>query len=210
MQTPSPHPTAYGQPALVSEIAPYLIIGLGNPGREYLHSRHNIGFMVLDRLANRLGVTFSRLRQKALVTEARYQERRLILAKPQTYMNLSGQAAGPLARYYKIQLDHLLVVTDDLDLPLGALRMRPGGGSGGHKGMTSIIQNLGQQDFPRLRVGVGRPPGRMDPADFLLQDFSPSEAKILAIALDQAVEAVLTYVVEGIQHAMTRYNRTAQ
>jgi PTH1 family peptidyl-tRNA hydrolase len=184
----------------------YLIAGLGNPGREYLGNRHNIGFMLLDRLASRLQVTFSRLESRALVTKAGYQDHRLILAKPQTYMNLSGQAVGSLVRFYKVPLEQMLVVYDDVDLPFGALRMRPTGGSAGQKGMASIIERLGSQNFPRLRIGIGRPPGRMDAAAYVLQDFSRQEADELTQVLDRAAEAVLTFVTEGITEAMNRYN----
>ena len=186
---------------------PVLMVGLGNPGPEYRHNRHNVGYMVLDGLAEDLGTGFRRMQSKALVTDARYQGRKIILAKPQTYMNESGRPAGSLVKFYKIPLEDFLVVHDDLDLPLGTLRMRPAGGAGGQRGMRSIIQHMGTNEFPRLRVGVGRPPGRMDPADYLLQDFSRSENDMLATILDRAVEAALTFTHEGIQAAMTRYNR---
>ena len=190
------------------EMAPFLVVGLGNPGRDHKKNRHNVGFMVLDRLATELGVEFTRLQLKAMVTDVRFEGHRLILAKPQTYMNNSGQAAVPLARYYKINLDQFLVVHDDLDIPLGTLRMRPEGGAGGQKGMRSIIKHLGEGSFPRLRFGVGRPPGRMDPADYLLQNFSAAEVEILNETVDQAAQAVKAFVTEGIQTAMTRFNRT--
>lgn len=184
----------------------YLIAGLGNPGREYLGNRHNVGFMALDRLANSLQVSFSRLESRALVTKADYQESRLILAKPQTYMNLSGQAVGALLRFYKVPLEQLLIIYDDVDLPFGALRMRPGGGSAGQKGMASIIERIGSQDLPRLRIGVGRPPGRMDAAAYVLQDFSRQESEELVHILDKAVEAILTFVKDGITEAMNKFN----
>ena len=184
----------------------FLIFGLGNPGRQYQGNRHNVGFMVLDRLANSLQVSFSRLESRALVTKADYQGHRLILAKPQTYMNLSGQAVGALQRFYKVPLEQLLIVYDDVDLPFGALRMRPGGGSAGQKGMASIIERLDSQDFPRLRIGVGRPPGRMDAANYVLQDFSRQESEELVLVLDKAVEAVLTFVKDGITEAMNKFN----
>jgi len=187
----------------------YLIVGLGNPGREYKETRHNAGFMLLDRLAQRLGEKFTRLESRALVTKATYQERRLILAKPQTYMNESGKAVGALARFYKVPLDNLLVIYDEVDLPLGTLRLRPGGGSAGQKGMRSIIDRLGSETFPRLRIGIGRPPGRMDAADYVLQKFSRSEAEIAAQMLDRAVDAVLVYVTAGLDKAMNMYNNPA-
>jgi len=190
------------------EQTPYLIVGLGNPGRQYQDNRHNVGFMVVDRLAQRLGVSFTRLEQKALVSRADYQGRRLILAKPQTYMNLSGQAVSALVRFYKIPLYHLLVIHDDIDLPFGVLRLRPEGGSGGQKGLQSVIEALGTQEFPRLRIGINRPPGHMEAADYVLQDFSRDEAQALPFVLDRAVEAILAFMTQGIASAMTIYNAT--
>jgi PTH1 family peptidyl-tRNA hydrolase len=184
----------------------FLIVGLGNPGREYRLTRHNIGFMCLDRLANRLGGAFTRVESRALVAKANYQSSRLVLAKPQTYMNLSGQAVSALARYYKVPQENLLVVYDDVDLPLGTLRMRPGGGSAGQKGMQSIIERLGSQEFPRLRLGIGRPPGRMDAANYVLQEFHPGEQELLSLTLDRAADAVMTFVVEDLVTAMNRFN----
>lgn len=184
----------------------FLVVGLGNPGREYRNSRHNVGFMLLDRLAERLGCTFSRVESRALVAKGDYLENRLILVKPQTYMNLSGQAASSLLRFYKIPLEQLLVIYDEVDLPLGILRLRPGGGSAGHKGVQSIIDKLGTQEFPRLRIGINRPPGRKEAADYVLQDFSKDEAQLLPELLDRAIEAVLTFVRGGITDAMNLYN----
>jgi len=128
------------------------------------------------------------------------------LAKPQTYMNSSGQSVAPLARFYKIPLEQLMVVHDDLDLPFGTLRLRPLGGTGGQKGMESIVKLLGTRDFPRLRVGIGRPPGRMDPADYVLHDFDPPQQDLLPEVLDTAVKAIRTFVLEGIEAAMNTYN----
>ncbi len=186
----------------------FLIAGLGNPGAQYRQTRHNVGFMAVDRLAARLGVTFSRLESKALVTKTDYQGQRLVLVKPHTFMNLSGQPISSLTRYYKVPHENLLVTYDEVDLPLGTLRLRPGGGSAGHKGMASIIERLGGQEFPRLRLGVGRPPGRMNAADYVLQDFSASEKELLNVALDAAVEAVLVFVTKGLEAAMNKFNGT--
>ncbi|RME08494.1 MAG: aminoacyl-tRNA hydrolase [Anaerolineae bacterium] len=186
----------------------YLIAGLGNPGRKYRNNRHNIGFMAADRLASRLGCEFTRLQQKALVCDARLDGRKIILAKPQTYMNNSGQAIGALVRFYKIPLENLLVIYDDVDLPFGTLRLRPAGGSGGQKGMQSIIQHLHSEQFPRLRLGIGRPPGRMQTADYVLQDFPQSQAEELEIMLERAADAALLFIEQGIEAAMTRYNRS--
>jgi peptidyl-tRNA hydrolase, PTH1 family len=184
----------------------YLIVGLGNPGRDYRDNRHNVGFMLVDRLAARLGVAFSRLESRALVTKGEQEGRRVILAKPQTFMNLSGQAVGALARYYKIPLENTLVAYDEVDLPFGTLRLRASGGSGGHKGMNSVIERLGTQDIPRLRIGIDRPPGRKEAADYVLQDFTNSEGKALPAILDQAVDAVLVFISQGIDAAMNKYN----
>jgi PTH1 family peptidyl-tRNA hydrolase len=186
--------------------ATYFIAGLGNPGREYKDSRHNVGFMVVSRLAERLGVTFSRVESRALLTKADYQGSRLILAKPQTYMNLSGQSIGALVRFYKLSLENLLVVYDDVDLPFGTIRMRPSGGSGGHKGMQSIIQTLATQEIPRMRIGIERPPGRMQAADYVLQDFSKEESEMLPEILDRAVDAAFAFVTEGVETAMNQFN----
>jgi len=187
-------------------IAPFLIAGLGNPGQEYRNNRHNVGFMVLDQLAIRLGVKFSRLESKALTCKTDYEGRRIILTKPHTFMNLSGGAIRALVHYYKAPLDQILIAYDDVDLPLGTLRLKPAGGSAGQKGMASIIEKLGTQDFPRLRVGIGRPPGRMDAAAYVLQDFTNAEKKVLDPTLDTAVDAILTFITEGLDAAMNRHN----
>ncbi len=187
--------------------APILIVGLGNPGRKYRQNRHNVGFLAVDQLARRLGLTFSRVQSQALLTSAHRGDQKILLAKPQTYMNLSGRAVRGLVRFFRVPLNHLLVVYDELDLPFGVLRMRPAGGAGGHQGMRSVIQELGSNEFPRLRVGVGRPPGRMDPAAYLLQDFSKEEMELLPPILEEAAESILTFIDHGIQQAMTEFNR---
>jgi PTH1 family peptidyl-tRNA hydrolase len=187
--------------------ATFLVAGLGNPGREYANNRHNVGFMLVDQLATRLGAQFSRVQHKALVTDARYGGHKIILVKPQTYMNESGRSIASLVRFYKVPLENLLVVYDEMDIPLGAIRIRPKGGSGGHKGMQSIIQQLGnQQGFPRIRLGLSRPPGRMPPPAYLLQDFSTQEKEVLSTVLDNAVDAVLSFVTDGLETAMNLYN----
>ena len=162
--------------------------------------------MLVDRLAARLGVAFSRFQSKALVTKADYLGRKLLLVKPQTFMNQSGLAVSGLTRFYKISLVHLLVVYDDVDLPLGSLRLRPAGGAGGHKGMISIIEQFGMQDFPRFRIGISRPPGRMEAADYVLEDFLKEEREYLPEILEQAVEAALSFVINGLEASMNKYN----
>jgi PTH1 family peptidyl-tRNA hydrolase len=188
----------------------FIIAGLGNPGREFRETRHNIGFMLVNRLAERLGIEFSRMESKSLVTKGDYRGFRLILAKPMTYMNLSGQAVSSLVRFYKVTLENLLVIYDDVDLPLGTLRLRPDGGAGGHKGMQSIIQQLGTPDFPRLRLGIGRPPGKRSAASYVLKDFSTDENEFLPVILDQGVDAALTFVTDGIDIAMNNYNSSIE
>jgi PTH1 family peptidyl-tRNA hydrolase len=184
----------------------FLLIGLGNPGREYRDNRHNFGFMLIDRLIIRLNARGLKLQSKAIVTDAIYNDHKLILAKPQTYMNLSGQSAQGLIHFYKLSLSEVLIAHDDLDLPFGTIRMRPGGGPGGQKGLASTIEQLGTKDIPRLRLGIGRPPGRMDPAAYVLQDFSRDEMKELSSILDRAADAVLTFVTDGLDKAMNKFN----
>ncbi len=184
----------------------YLLIGLGNPGREYRDNRHNVGFMLIDRLIIRINARGMKVQSKAIVTSGMYEGRKLILAKPQTYMNLSGHSAQGLLNFYKLPVENMLVAHDDLDLPFGTIRLRPGGGPGGQRGMASTIEQLGTKDFPRLRIGIGRPPGRMDPADYVLQNFSREEMKILSDIVERAADAALTFVTDGLNKAMNKYN----
>jgi PTH1 family peptidyl-tRNA hydrolase len=184
----------------------FLLVGFGNPGREYINTRHNIGFMLIDRLAVRLNAHGMKLQSKAIVMSALYEERKVILAKPQTYMNLSGQSVQGLLHFYKLPPENLLVAHDDLDLPFGTLRIRPAGGPGGQRGMASTIEQLGTKEFPRLRLGIGRPPGRMDPKDYVLQDFSKDDIKLLPEVLDRAADAALEFVIKGLNTAMNKYN----
>lgn len=184
----------------------YLLIGLGNPGREYRDNRHNFGFMVIDRLIVRLNAQGMKVQSKAIVTSAMYEGRKLILAKPQTYMNLSGQSIQGLMNFYKLPVENVLIAFDDLDLPFGTIRLRPGGGAGGQKGLASAIEQLGTKDIARLRLGIGRPPGRMEPADYVLQNFSREEMKFLSEIVDRAADAALTFVMDGLNKAMNKYN----
>jgi PTH1 family peptidyl-tRNA hydrolase len=187
---------------------PYLIVGLGNPGPEYKLNRHNVGFMVADTLAKELGETFGRMQSNAMVAQGKRGEHRVVLAKPRTFMNRSGSAVGALLRFYKTPLEKLLVIYDDVDLPFETLRLRGEGSSGGQNGMKSIIENLGSQEFARLRVGVSRPKGRMRTPDHVLQDFSKDEQIDLPLLLDRAAEAAMSFVDEGITAAMNKYNGT--
>lgn len=186
--------------------SPYLIVGLGNPGREYKDNRHNFGFMLIDRLTVRLNARGMKVMSKSIVIDARYEGRRIILAKPQTFMNLSGQSVQGLLRFYKIPLEKLMLAHDDLDLPFGTLRLRPGGGPGGQKGVAHTIQQLGTPEFARLRLGIGRPPGRMDAAAYVLQDFPSGDLLALSQILDHAADAALTWVTDGLNAAMNQFN----
>jgi len=187
----------------------YLLVGLGNPGREYQKNRHNVGFQVLDYLANRHGLAYSRKRNDAFIATGSVVGRQVILAKPQTYMNRSGRSVSGLMRFYKIPAERLLVVVDDLDLPVGSLRLRGSGGSAGQKGMKDIIAHLGSEDFARLRVGIDRPPGRMDPADYVLQDFSKDQRAVIDETYSRAADAIETWLRDGIELAMSRHNGPA-
>ncbi|MBI4730623.1 MAG: aminoacyl-tRNA hydrolase [Chloroflexi bacterium] len=191
----------------------FLIVGLGNPGREYRETRHNVGFMLVDRLAVRLNARFSRLQSRALVASAVYNpqstgtgERKILLAKPQTFMNLSGQSVQGLVHFYKLPLTNLLVAHDDLDLPVGTIRIRPDGGSAGQKGMTSILERLGTDEFARLRLGIDRPPGQMQAPDYVLQEFSEAEMTIVSETLNRAVDAALEFASNGLDAAMNKFN----
>lgn len=184
----------------------YLIAGLGNPGREYRHNRHNVGFMLVDRLAEISRIKLGKVQSKAIVGLGDWEQKQLLLVKPQTFMNLSGESISSLLRYYKIGADNLMVVHDDLDLPLGTIRIRAEGGAGGQKGMASIIARLKTQSFARIRIGIGRPPGQMQAADYVLEDFLSSERVILDEVLDRTSEAIRVFLNEGIDQAMTRFN----
>lgn len=188
----------------------FLIAGLGNPGREYKTNRHNVGFMLVDEFCQVLNIKLDRVQFKALLTTVNIGEHRVVIAKPQTFMNLSGQAISGILRFYKINRSDMLIAHDDIDLPLGSLRIRPTGGSGGQKGIASIIQQLGTQDFPRLRIGINRPPGRMKAADYVLQNFSSSEMEMISFVLKKGVEAVMTFLENDLEYAMNKYNGPLQ
>lgn len=191
-----------------------MVVGLGNPGPEYAASRHNIGFQVLELFAARHGLPFDKFQKRARlsigpVRLASGWSGRVLLAKPMTYMNLSGEAVGALAAFYKIAPAEILVVHDDLDLPAGRLRLRPGGGAGGQKGIKSTIQHLGTEAFPRLRVGIGRPPGQMDPADYVLQAFSAAQEAEMVFVRAAAADAIEAWLAQGIEAAMNQFNGAA-
>ena len=190
----------------MTENPPYLIVGLGNPSREYTQTRHNIGFMLIDRLTVRLNARGMKVQSKAIVITAQHEGQKLILAKPQTFMNLSGQSVQGLVHFYKLPLDHVLIAHDDIDLPFCTIRMRPGGGAGGQKGVKSTIDQLGTPEIARLRLGIDRPPGRMDAAAYVLQEFSQKELLLVSETLDRAADAALTWVTDGLNAAMNKFN----
>lgn len=184
---------------------PWLVVGLGNPGDQYARNRHNVGWMVADLLAERMGGRFKAHRSRNQVSEGRLSGQRVVLAKPMSYMNLSGGPVTALRDFYKAPVSALVVVHDELDIDFGALRLKLGGGDNGHNGLKSITKSLGA-DYHRVRFGVGRPPGRMQVADFVLKDFSAAERKELDWFVDRAADAVEALVSEGLERAQQSYN----
>jgi PTH1 family peptidyl-tRNA hydrolase len=184
---------------------PWLVVGLGNPGPEYAGNRHNIGFMVADLLAGRIGARFKAHRSRNQVVEGRLAGQRVVLAKPTSFMNLSGGPVTGLRDFYKAPLERLVVVHDELDIDYATLRIKRGGGDNGHNGLKSVTKSLGP-DYYRIRAGIGRPPGRMDVADFVLKDFSSTERKELDWFVDRAADAVEALLAEGLERAQTTYN----
>lgn len=189
----------------------WLVAGLGNPGREYEHNRHNVGFMIVDLLARRTGSRFGRHRRAvADVAETRLgvglDAPGLVLAKPMTYMNLSGGPVASLASFYKIPAPQVIVVHDELDLPFGVLRTKLGGGEGGHNGLRSISRSLATRDYLRVRFGIGRPPGRQDPADYVLSDFTAAERKELDYLVDRAADIVESLIRVGLEATQNVYH----
>lgn len=185
----------------------HLVVGLGNPGPRYAATRHNVGFRVVERLAARAGTTVEKKQFGALVGDASIGGGKAVLAMPQQYMNLSGQPAASLAGYYKIAAADVVVVHDDMDLPLGRMRVRVGGGHGGHNGIKDIQRACGTE-FVRVRLGVGRPPPEWDPADFVLAGFAPTEAPAVDSLLDSAADAVESIVRDGVVATMNKFNAT--
>ena len=186
----------------------FAIIGLGNPGREYEDTRHNVGFMAIDRISRAWDIPVNQYRFKSLVGKGLFEGRPVILAKPQQFMNRSGEAVTTITRFYKLPMQQFCIIHDDLDLPFGNIRMRISGGSAGQKGMESIITKLGTDVFYRLRIGIGRPPGRLDAVEYVLQPFRKADFDLLETVLQRTVSAIELLIREGIEKAMTFYNRT--
>jgi PTH1 family peptidyl-tRNA hydrolase len=187
-----------------------LIVGLGNPGRSYTNNRHNVGFICLNHFARAQNIKFDKKKGLARIGTGKVAGNKVVLARPQTYMNSSGQSVSRLIRKFNIDLNDLVVIHDDLDLPLAKIRLSSGGSSGGHKGIDSIIQEIGSQDFTRLRVGIGRPDKAEVSEDeiiaFVLSDFTPAEKKAIARVIPKVSEAILCLLTEGLAAAMNRYN----
>lgn len=185
---------------------PFVIVGLGNPGSRYAKTRHNMGFRVIDRLAEKLSIDVNQAKWKALVGEGRYGQDKIILVKPQTYMNESGQAVSAIQNFYKLDSDRLLVIYDDIDIELGSIRVKAHGSAGSHNGMKSIVRALSDNAFPRIRLAVGRRLAEQDLADFVLSTFTPEEEKIVEDEVEKAVEAVGLILDHGVEEAMNRCN----
>ncbi|MEU5562435.1 aminoacyl-tRNA hydrolase [Micromonospora musae] len=194
---------------MTDEAGPWLVVGLGNPGREYAGNRHNVGFLVAELLAQRVGAKFGRHRRAvAEVAEGRLGlgGPRLVLVKPLTYMNLSGGPVAALAQFYKVVPGQVVAVHDELDIGYGQLRVKCGGGEGGHNGLRSMTKSLGTKEYARVRFGIGRPPGRQDPADFVLSDFSAVERKELEFLVDRAADVVESVVTRGVEPTQNLYH----
>lgn len=185
----------------------WLVVGLGNPGAKYEHTRHNMGFLTVDLLAEQAGVKLNKVKFKSAYNIIPFAGAKCLVMKPQTYMNLSGESVGEAARFYKIPADHVLVISDDVSLPAGKLRIRGGGSAGGHNGLKNIIQHLGTDRFPRIKVGVGSPrPGEHDMVDWVMGKPMGEDRTAVEDALDRAGEAAKALITEGIDRAMNRFN----
>ena len=184
----------------------WIIAGLGNPGPAYAGTRHNVGQMVVALLADRMGARFKAHRTRNDIAEGRLAGEPVTLARPHSYMNLSGGPVAALASFYKLPPERIVVIHDELDIPFGAIRLKLGGGDNGHNGLRSITASLGTRDYYRVRFGIGRPPGRMDPAAFVLRDFTPTERKELPFALDRCADAAETLITKGLTEAQNTYH----
>ena len=185
----------------------YLIVGLGNPGLQYVDTRHNVGFMLLDYLANDSNESFSESKWKALIVKTIIWDESVVFLKPQTYMNASGNAVAVVAKYYKLSKANILVIHDDLDLPLGRIKIVSGGGAGGHKGILSCIDHLGTRNFPRIKIGIGRPADPISPEKYVLSRFRSDEHEVITQKIKVVVEGIRIFVQQGISAAMNAMNQ---
>ena len=184
-----------------------IVIGLGNPGEKFTYTRHNVGFMVIDRLASKLKVDSFESKWKGMVGKRFVKGEEIYLVKPTTYMNLSGKCVKSIMDDTAVGLQDILVVLDDVELPIGTIRIRARGSSGGHNGLQSIIDECASEDFPRLRVGIGKPSGGVDLVDYVLSNFEPHELRLMETVVDKAVDAVICWIFEGVENAMSKFNR---
>lgn len=184
-----------------------VVVGLGNPGDRYAQTKHNIGFITIDYLAGQHNININKIKHKALIGEGSIAGQRVILVKPQTFMNLSGQSVMDIVNFYKVPIENLIVIYDDIDLPVGKVRIRPSGSSGTHNGMRNIIYLLGKQDFPRVRIGVGKQPDYMDLADYVMTKFNDEEKPLMLEAVKNSALAIEEIVKSGINIAMNKYNK---
>ncbi len=183
-----------------------IVIGIGNPGKKYQDTRHNVGHRILDCLAERLKIAFTKSKFSSLISETKVNDNGVVLMKPATYVNRTGSAVAEAVAFYNVPDGDILVVCDDMNLPLGKLRLRKSGSSGGHNGLNSVIERLGAKDFPRLRFGIERPAHQMDPADYVLSRFGKGDAKTVQKAVDNAADAALFWITDGIEACMNKYN----
>ncbi|XP_031486428.1 peptidyl-tRNA hydrolase, mitochondrial [Nymphaea colorata] len=199
--------TSFAEGPFVEAPRPWLFVGLGNPGQKFQGTRHNVGFEMIDAFAESEGISMDTVHCKALFGKGLVENTPVFLAKPQTYMNLSGESSGPLAAYYKLPLSRVLLAFDDMDLPCGVLRLQPKGGHGGHNGLKSVIYHFrGNSEFARLRIGIGRPPGQMDPKAFLLQKFNATARERIDAALKEGVEVLRHLISKGLAESSRRFN----
>lgn len=185
-----------------------VIVGLGNPGKKYENTRHNVGFCTIDYLSAKYAIKVNRLKHKALIGDGVIEGERVLLVKPQTFMNLSGESINEIAEWYKLPMDSLVVIYDDVDLPAGTIRIRPKGSSGTHNGMKSVIYQLQSDEFPRIRIGIGKAPEEWDLADYVLSRFSGEEGAEIAGSIQRAAEAAVMIVKSGVEAAMNAYNQS--
>jgi len=190
----------------VAEDGPWIVVGLGNPGPQYVANRHNAGYLIVELLADRVRGNFKAHKARADVVETRFGDDRVVLAKPRSYMNESGGAVTGLRDFFKAPVDKLVVVHDELDLPYGAIRIKLGGGDNGHNGLKSLRRSLGSGEFNRVRFGIGRPPGRMDAAAFVLRDFGAAERTDLEVEIDRTADAVEALVSDGLERTQNTFN----
>ena len=183
-----------------------VIIGLGNPGPRYENTRHNVGFDTIDRLSKKHNIAITKIKHKAIIGDGNIEGRRVLLVKPQTFMNLSGESVREIVEWYKVPVKNIIIIYDDIDLPVGKIRIRPKGSAGTHNGMRSVIYQIQSEDFPRIRIGVNKPPQGWDLADFVLSKFSADERKDVEDAIENAADAVEVILKSGIDKAMNRYN----